>query len=296
MILVSWRLFMFPRGDVKNFLRMTYEFLSELPNIIVSEDVCSIVVFGSAARPSDFVPGVSDIDVLVLVKRAPERRVYNLNFMDTRVHVELFTPEELDQMIERGSPLGFMLKHSVVLLDRGCLSMVRSRPRITEYTVKTLRRSILAALGLAVEHYYLEMLRESASHLYHSIRHLIRYLYSLSGDAEGFPVSDEELLSRSPEDVRGLFKKLIEMRRREVDVNELREAIEETIEVITRKLGLKKTGVDALEKLPGKPLIVIACESDDWLVFHVEIASESGLKRLRLRGIDVVEIENILCD
>jgi predicted nucleotidyltransferase len=287
---------MFPRGDVKNFLRMTYEFLSELPNIIVSEDVCSIVVFGSAARPSDFVPGVSNIDVLVLVKRAPERRVYNLNFMDTRVHVELFTPEELDQMIERGSPLGFMLKYSVVLLDRGCLSMVRSRPRITEYTMKTLRRSILAALGLAIEHYYLEMLRESASHLYHSIRHLIRYLYSLSGDAEGFPVSDEELLSRSPEDVRGLFKKLIEMRRREVDVNELREAIEETIEVITRKLGLKKTGVDALEKLPGKLLIVIACESDDWLVFHVEIASESGLKRLRLRGIDVVEIENILCD
>ena len=287
---------MFPGEDVKNFLRMAYEFLSELPNIIVSEDVCSIVVFGSAARPSDFVPGVSDIDVLVLVKRAPERHVYNLDFMDTRVHIELFTPEELDQVIERGSPLGFMLKHSVVLLDRGCLSMVRSRPRITEYTVKTLRRSILAALGLAVEHYYLEMLRESASHLYHSIRHLIRYLYSLSGEAEGFPVSDEELLSQSPEDVRGLFKKLIEMRRREVDVNELREAIEETIEVITRKLGLKKTGVDALEKLPGKPLIVIACESDDWLVFHVEIASESGLKRLRLRGTDVVEIENILCD
>ena len=118
-------------------------------------------------------------------------------------------------MIERGSPLGFMLKYSVVLLDRGCLSMVRSRPRVTEYTMKTLRRSILVALGLAIEHYYL-------------------------GDAEGFPVSDEELLSRSPEDVKGLFKKLIEMRRREVNVNELREAIEETIEVITRKLGLKK--------------------------------------------------------
>jgi len=282
--------------DVKNFLRMAYELLSELPSIIVSEDVCSVIVFGSAARPSDFVLGVSDVDVLVLVKKAPKRRVYNLDFMDTKVHIELFTPEELDQVIERGSPLGFMLKHSVVLLDRGCLSMVRSRPRITEYTVKTLRRSILVALGLAIEHYYLEMLRESASHLYHSIRHLIRYLYSLSGDVEGFPVSDEELLSRSPEDVRGLFKKLIEMRRKEVNVNELREAIEETIEVITRKLGLKKTGVDALEKLPGEPLIVIACETDDWLVFHVEIASESGLKRLRLRGTDVVEIENILCD
>ena len=83
---------MFPGEDVKNFLRMTYEFLSELPNIIVSEDVCSVIVFGSAARPSDFVLGISDVDVLVLVKKAPKRRVRNLDFMDTKVHVELFTP------------------------------------------------------------------------------------------------------------------------------------------------------------------------------------------------------------
>jgi hypothetical protein len=38
-------------------------------------------------------------------------------------------------------------------------------------------------------------------------------------------------------------------------VNELREAIEETIEVITRKLGLKKTGIDALERLPASRLL-----------------------------------------
>ncbi|MCC6047513.1 MAG: nucleotidyltransferase domain-containing protein [Desulfurococcaceae archaeon] len=289
-------LFVFPGEDVKSFLRRVYEFLSELPNIIASEDVCSIVVFGSAARPSDFAPGVSDIDVLVLVRKAPKRRVYDLDFMDTRVHMELFTPEELDRMIEEGSPLGFMLRYSVVVLDRGCLPMIRSRPRITEYTIKVLRRSVLAALGLAVESYYIGMPRESASHLYHSVRHLIRYLYSLSGDAEGFPVSDEELLSRGPEDLRSFFKKLIEMRRRETDASELREAIEEAVELIARKLGLKKTGIDVLENLPDRPHMVVACENGDWLVFHVEIAGEAGLKKLRLRGSDVTEIESILCD
>jgi len=41
---------------------------------------------------------------------------------------------------------------------------------------------------------------------------------------------------------------------------------------------------------------VVACESDNWLVFHVEIANEAGLKKLRLRGSEIVEIENILCD
>ena len=138
-----------------------------------------------------------------------------MDSMDTEIHVQLFTPEELGRIIGEGSLLGFMLKYSVVLLDRGCLSMVRSRPRVTEFTIRTLRRSILAALGLAIERFYLEMLGESASHLYHSIRHLIRYLYTLSGDPEGFPVSDEELLLRSPEDLRSFFKKLIEMRRRD---------------------------------------------------------------------------------
>jgi hypothetical protein len=59
------------------------------------------------------------------------------------------------------------------------------------------------------------MLGESASHLYHSIRHLIRYLYTLSGDPEGFPVSDEELLLRSPEDLRSFLRKLTEMEERD---------------------------------------------------------------------------------
>jgi len=86
--------------------------------------------------------------------------------MDTEIHVLLFTPEGLGRVIGEGSLLGFVLKYSVVVLDRGCLSMVRSRPRVTEFTTRTLRRSILAALGLAIERFCLEMLRELASHLY----------------------------------------------------------------------------------------------------------------------------------
>jgi hypothetical protein len=174
--------------------------------------------------------------------------------------------------------------------------MVRSRPRVTEFTVRSLRRSTLAALGLAIECFYLGMLKESTSHLYHSIRHLIRYLYTLSGDAKGFPVSDEELLVRSPEDLRSLFRKLIEMRRRETDVNELRQAIEEAIDAIARKLGLKKTGIEALEKLPSKPLTVVACEDSDWLAFHVEVKREEEIKILKLRGDSVTEIDRVFCD
>jgi len=43
--------------------------------------------------------------------------------------------------------------------------------------------------------------------------------------------------------------------------------------VITRKLGLKKTGIEELEKLPSKPLMVVACEDNNWLVFCVGAVS-----------------------
>jgi len=81
--------------------------------------------------------------------------------MNTRIRIQVFTPEELDKMISEGL-LRFLPKHSVAVLDRGCLSMVRSRPRVTELTVRSLRRSTLASLGLAIESLYLGMLREYA--------------------------------------------------------------------------------------------------------------------------------------
>lgn len=285
-----------PSGSTENFPAMAYRFLSKLPEIIGLEEVCSVVVFGSAARPSDFVLGVSNIYVLVLVKKALGKRLHHLDFMGTEVDVAFFTPEELDLLIENGAPLDFMFGYSVILLDRGCLATIRSRPRITEYTRKTLRRSIFVALGLTIENYYLNILRKSASHLYHLIRHLARYLYSLSRDVEGFPVSDEELLSQSPEDLRKLLKRLIEMRRKEINIYELRNAVEESIELITKMLSLEKTGIDAIKSLPNKALTVVACEDDRWLIFHVEIPSRTDLKRLKLRGSEAIEIENILCD
>jgi hypothetical protein len=184
----------------------------------------------------------------------------------------------------------------VILLGRGCLATIRSRPRITKYTKKTIRRSIFVALGLTIENYYLNILGKSASYPYHSIRHLAMYLYSLSRDVEDFPVSDKELLSQSPEDLRKLLKMLIEMRRKMINIYELRNAVKESIELITKRLSLEKTGIDAIESLPNKQLTVVACEDDRWLVFHVEIPSRTDLKRLKLRGSEAIEIENILCD
>jgi hypothetical protein len=56
--------------------------------------------------------------------------------------------------------------------------MVRSKPRITEFTARPPRRSTLASLDVAIESFHLGVLKESVSYLHHSIRRLIRYLYT----------------------------------------------------------------------------------------------------------------------
>jgi predicted nucleotidyltransferase len=56
-------------------LERVYETLRGLPRAMEGfADVRSIVVFGSAARPEDFVEGVSDVDVLVLAAGEPRER------------------------------------------------------------------------------------------------------------------------------------------------------------------------------------------------------------------------------
>jgi hypothetical protein len=42
--------------------------------------------------------------------------------------------------------------------------------------------------------------------------------------------------------------------------------------------------------------MVVACEDSNWLVFHVEVKSEEGLKILKLRGDSVTEIESVFCN
>ena len=82
--------------------------------------------------------------------------------------------------------------------------------KITEHTRRMLRKSIFAALGLALESYYLlEEYTKALSHLYHSLRHLIRYKASFKGFV---PVSDREVCNVcDSEELRMLYKALLKL-------------------------------------------------------------------------------------
>jgi len=105
-----------------------------------------------------------------------------------------------------------MLRRGIVLYDDGTYRSIPKEVKITDITRKVLRRSAVVALGLAIEKYLQGSYLRSVSHLYHSVRHLIRYKFSLRGRAENFPISDREVLEKA-ENLKEVFLKLVKMRR-----------------------------------------------------------------------------------
>ena len=268
--------------------------LDEIPRIIREEvekegaKVKSIILFGSASRPDDFVAGVSDIDLLVITDEIPSRNY--LEFcIDNRVDVTLLTAEDVRTVFEDGYPLSFMLRRGIVLYDDGTYGSIPKDVRITDITRRVLRRSAIVALGLAIESYFQGLYLKSISHLYHSVRHLIRYKFSLIGRAEEFPVSDKEV-SEKAGNLREIFLKLVRMRKMPPEKDDLRKAINEVICAISDDLKLRSAKLDEIEMFKGITSLT-ACEDNGYLVFRIR--SADGI--LELREKEVRRVESIIC-
>jgi len=283
---------MFVNMSVIRYLEGVFEVVKEVLLGDESFKVCSIIVFGSAARPEDFIIGVSDVDVLVLTREEPLRRRYSFVACSCEVNVVFFTVDEFRRLAECGDPLTFMLRYRVILYD-GCSRIVlKLKPKITEHTKYVLRKSIFAALGLSLESYYvLEDFVKALSHLCHSLRHLIRYKASFNGK---FPVSDKEICEFCYGHLKNLYIKLSNLRRSKVGENDLRIAINEVIKLIGEELNLKVTCLEDLEdKVKGNVNLITAGELNNYIVFRVEVFENGKRKIIEIKDGKVREMSHI---
>ena len=266
-------------------LEWVYRRLRELPGMLKgAEDVRSVVVFGSAARPEDFVEGVSDVDVLVLVAGEPRRRHYTLELEGQRVDVVVLRAEELVRLAEEGDPLAFMVKRGLALVDDGTFSALKLEPRVTERTLDTLRRSALAALGLALENLLKGASLRAVHHAYHAVRHAARYKAALTS---GYvPISDKEVSSTGGATAQA-FITLASMRRRQVSQQEAEQALELAVAAVAAELGLAAPKLSALAELEGEAITAWAREEGGELTFTVVCLGEKGerMHKLTARGL-----------
>lgn len=263
--------------------------------------VRAIIVFGSALRPRDFVRGLSDVDVLALLDEPGGRRWLELDVQGVKVNVSLMRPRELEELFELGDPLSFMLHRSRrVVFDDGSFARISARaPRATERTAKILRRSIFAAFGLALEMYFSKDYRRAISHAYHAVRHMARYKAVVEG--AGFPVSDGEALRELEGETRGVFVKLVKLRRSAVSGEECLDALDGALKVIALEFGYEKPDLRFVENYlrekwgPSVEVgIALVKEGRNAISVRVEAFTADGIKKLEFVGNKVRTVKRIL--
>ena len=187
-----------------------------------------------------------------------------------------------------------MLKYHIVIRDDGCFkNLIKIKPKITSYTRRVLRKSIFAALGLALENYLIfRDYKFAISHLVHCIRHLARYLCSFK---DLFPVSDEEICNCIGGEFRKLFIEISNLRRKcEIDSYKLKIMFSRVLNLIADKLNLKATSLASLESIVSRGAhLICAGEVDGYMAFRIEVFNGDKRKVFEIFNDKVREVDSI---
>ncbi|MHC1636862.1 MAG: hypothetical protein ACXQTU_01660 [Candidatus Nezhaarchaeales archaeon] len=236
------------------------------------------IVFGSAVRPKDFVVGASDIDVLVVTDGEPRRYHIEIDLYHSKAIITLMSIEKLHRIINDGYPLAFMIyRDSKPIIDDGTYEKLikTMKPKVTDLTLRVLRRSALAALELGLEKHLYELYRQAASHAYHSIRHAARYrVLKEKSSPEACPISDDEVKDVLTEEERKIFEEIRILRRKEVT---------------------KEESMDILDKAGRAVSLILKCNIPR-LCKAIDIIEKEapGLVRLQDKGDKVVIIYEVI--
>jgi len=204
--------------------RRPLEVASKFSEVLLKDErvrhrLMSIVAFGSVNRPSDFLKGLSDIDVLVIVDRRSESLESQIRRLASSVDYSLspvvLSHREFVLMLKAGSPGALLMLEGTVFHDKGVFSRARKAGfRPTEQTVKTSIDHAFRALSISVNDYFSGLdLCESINCAYHCARHALRAL--IVKETGAMPMSDQEIVqgvSKHPE-LQKLYREILRARR-----------------------------------------------------------------------------------
>jgi len=188
----------------------------------LKHDLYSVIVIGSISRPSEYVDGLSDTDMIVISARRPstaERYRILENLSGFRVNLFFLKPEDVIKIIKSGYPLAWRLFYdSKTLYDNGTLERIlkNTQPVINECTISVLKKSSLVALSVAVENYFIGYFTEGINWLHKSLKYGAQWLLAHNGL---IPTSDAEIIEllksvEVPPLVISCFEKLVFVRKR----------------------------------------------------------------------------------
>jgi len=153
------------------------------------------------------------------------------------------TKEQLAELSIEGYPLAYYIIEDGRVIYGDVKVIEDLNFRVTEKTLDILKKSSIAALGLGVESYLMGMYNDSASHLYHAIRHAVRWR---AAENKGrIPISNVEIYNSIKELELGeiigkTFMELVEARRSELNSVKCRTLIEKTVKALADIHGFER--------------------------------------------------------
>jgi len=263
----------------------------------------SLVLFGSATRPEDYMVGLSDVNVAVLLEGSVSVEEL-VDIEDSyKISVEPLTPAILQDLASRGAILAFYLKYdSKALLDDGTFSAfledVPVRP--TKETYDDLEKISLFCLETSIEKYFEGKYHRTFYYLYKSLKNAL----VLQGLAERgvFTVKNEKLMEgfeRSKE--KSLFKSLVlSCKQLACDKQLAWKVVDQVIDALSSLLSKEiprfSNVIAALSskyKNPTPELVALRFRGGS-AVWIVELAHEGGFARVACNHeIEEVGIEDV---
>lgn len=155
--------------------------------------VKSIIIFGSAVREGEFKPGVSDVDIVLIVDRLEDLKGERFENVGENLELGVFTTGQFLELHFSGDPLAHMIwLEGQVVYDDNFYEGVKSkgRPRITELTIMKLKHWGLKDLTKALKNK--SDPRTCLRSLHHAVRNFARL--RVARDKGVFRITDGDLL------------------------------------------------------------------------------------------------------
>jgi len=169
--------------------------------------VRSIIVFGSAVR-GEFKPGVSDVDVLIVVERPEDLKGETFEGIGGGLELGVFTAEQLLELYYSGDPLAHMIwLEGRAVYDDGFYERLKckGRPEVTRLTLMKLKHWGLKDLAVVLRGQ--EGPRARLRGLHHAVRNFARF--RVARDKKVFKITDEELLDHLDEALSAKYREFL---------------------------------------------------------------------------------------
>ncbi|MEM2674294.1 MAG: nucleotidyltransferase domain-containing protein [Candidatus Hadarchaeales archaeon] len=200
------------------------------------DGIKAAVVFGSAARMEDFVEGLSDIDVLVLLERRNPKveRVIREKAAALGISPAIMTMREFARGLRAGDPGLLLMCRGRPLWRSDCFESLKKEARVTPFTLKRLLQLARCALSISLRELDSNP-PQALSSAYHAARHALRA--RILKTKKVLMDSNEEIRLALPEKEREEFESFLEARRRyaTIERKELKSLIRLARRIIDRE-------------------------------------------------------------